>query len=369
MSDSQTERPLPAAAQDRLRADFVPAPPQASLEALRTRAALVTAPAWLPISIHGPDAADYLHRRLSRAVKSMLPGSGAHALQLAGDGRIQAELLLYRTADSAFIALAQEDFAEAAFELIEKYVLMDDVAVEPLWQERAGFAVIGPAAPDVLAKFTALSAGVFTERGPWSAVTGGESGGTSIMIFADGRWGLPALHVSVPAESLDGLAKSLRAAIAAAGGAVAHPDAIEFFRIERGVAAFGLDMSDRTLPLETNLRDALDLDKGCFPGQEFLARINNLGHPARVMARLRFAAATPQVGDAVTDPADAGAEAGIVTSVARIEGMDEGLAFASLPWKLRGSAELEISSQGGAIRAVVEIVGDYPDAGGGRRAP
>jgi folate-binding protein YgfZ len=154
-----------------------------------------------------------------------------------------------------------------------------------------------------------------------------------------------------------------------AGGAVVHPDAFEFFRIERGVPAFGRDITERTIPLESNLRDALDLGKGCFPGQEFLARINNLGHPARVLARLRFDGASPAVGDAVKDSHRfSAAEGGTITSVGRVEG-GQGLAFATLPWKLRGSGQLEIVSAGGPVRAAAELVGEYPDATERRPTP
>jgi glycine cleavage system aminomethyltransferase T len=153
MNDSRTTQKFPAAALERLREGLPPASSGDSLEALRSGAALVLSDLWLPLSIQGPDACDYLHRRLTRSVRDLPVGAGAHALQLAGDGRMQADLLLYRTGDQAFVALAQEEFAEATIELIEKYVLMDDVTVERLWPGHVSFMLIGPKAPGVLAKY------------------------------------------------------------------------------------------------------------------------------------------------------------------------------------------------------------------------
>src|SRR5206468_12568680 len=88
--------------------------------------------------------------------------------------------------------------------------------------------------------------------------------------------------------------------------------ALEGWRIRRGVPRMGADFDDRSLPAEAGLDDVIDYGKGCFLGQEAVARVRNLGHPARILRRLR-ATAPARPGEPVF--AD-GAAVGEVTSSA-----------------------------------------------------
>jgi hypothetical protein len=147
------------------------------------------------------------------------------------------------------------------------------------------------------------------------------------------------------------------------GGVVISADEFNYARIENGVTQFGLDTNGKTLPLEANLRPALDLNKGCFPGQEFLARINNLGHPALVLARLRFDDGVGiAAGDLVTGMGDDPGAGGTVTSAQTLEGVKEGVALATLPWKMRELESVKVETKAADVTAAVELLGEYHDA-------
>lgn len=360
MSDRMSDRKSISAKSAALAeiAASMPASPAEAIQAMRSGVALGLEPAWLPIRIAGRDAADYLHRRLTKSVRSMKPGAGAHALQLSGEGRMQCDLLVYRSGESEFVALAEESQAEAAFAIIDKYVLMDNVEVKRDWEYRIAAILIGPKATEVIGELCEASEAEMESRGPWLCTkVGGEE--SMIEVFRDGRWMVPCFHLSLHRGDRNGLER-LKTALIKAGAKSAPIEAVEYFRIEQGVPRFGADTTERTIPLESNLRDALDLDKGCFPGQEFLARINNLGHPARVLARLTCdpsAAVAP--GDRVLESAEDAAGIGIVTSAQRLEGIGEGLALATIEWNARSSDKVSIEGGNSMITAACECLVEF----------
>lgn len=100
------------------------------------------------------------------------------------------------------------------------------------------------------------------------------------------------------------------------GATRVEPDALEPFRVRDARPAFGVDIDDSTHVLETPLADhgGVAFAKGCYPGQESVAKIRNLGHVRRRMVAIEVSDAHPEPGDVVVD--SAGAEAGRVTSVA-----------------------------------------------------
>lgn len=335
----------------------------------REAAALAAAPGWVPIEIAGKDAPDYLHRRLAQSVKDVQPGRGRQALQLSGEGRMEADLLLYRRDESEFVALVDAPFAEAAAELLDKYVLMDEVEVRGGWAQQVSLTLLGPKSGEVLEALLGKDVADELEADTWSAASG-DCGGEALEVCRDGRWSTPCFQVLLPAGSFAELAGKFDVAVKAAGGGVVSGEVLNYLRIENGVTRFGTDTTVKTIPLEANLRPALDLDKGCFPGQEFLARINNLGHPANVLARLSFDGTAPvSPGDAVSEAGNPEGPAGRITSVQRLENVNEGLALATLPWKLRELSEGEIRAEGGGVKARVELLGEYPDASAKKPAP
>lgn len=336
--------------------------------AITTHAALVFLPGPAAIEISGRDAADYLHRRLAQSVKKLPVGRGVHALQLSGEGRMECDLLLYRSGETRFTALADAALADSAAAILDKYVLMDEVEIAGPSGERATLTLLGPRSTEVAGEVFGAEARGSLEADRWSTLTDAQFRGRPVSIFSDGRGSIAILHLCVRQADADAVVSAIAGVLKASGGAVAGPEAAEYARIAAGIARFGADTDGATIPLEANLRDAIDLNKGCFPGQEFLARINNLGHPAKVLARLRFDATTaPAVGDAVRDPAAEAQGEGRVTSARKLEGVAEGLGLAVLPWKLRHLREVVVPGGGRSVNAAVELLGEYPDASDARR--
>ncbi|HEX6398932.1 MAG TPA: tRNA-modifying protein YgfZ, partial [Actinomycetota bacterium] len=132
---------------------------------------------------------------------------------------------------------------------------------------------------------------------------------------------------------------ALRAGLSAADFVEASPEALERRRIRRGVPRMGADFGTDALPAEVGLESAIDLTKGCFLGQESVAKVRNLGHPPRAIVPVRSRSPL-RVGMPVLA---GGAEVGEVTSVAADGHVD---AIARIRW---GAAGQELSTPAGPL--------------------
>ena len=327
----------------------------AQYRALRESVGLRVTPAWAPILVEGEDALSYLHRRLTRSIKNLELGRGLHALQLEGDGRMQAEFLVYRGQDS-FLLLTPLAEVETAWEPLEKFTLMDDVQVTRMWEGESVLGLAGPAAAALLSEtIDQRGAAEVLARDAWHGLMTVTIAGFPARVFGDGRWGVPYFHVCVPGMALQPAAQALHEAAMRAGGLAVGEGAIELLRIEAGVMLHGVDTNARTIPLDAGLYGAIDFDKGCYPGQEFMARINNLGHPARVPVRLMLHGEHPlEPGSAIWVE---GAESGSVSSSACISGLDRTAALGYFKWDAQGAERATVQTAQGAIQADVVKIG------------
>jgi folate-binding protein YgfZ len=123
-------------------------------------------------------------------------------------------------------------------------------------------------------------------------------------------------------------------------------DALEVWRIRRGVARFPVDITDASVPAEAELDHLIDLEKGCFLGQESVAKIRNLGHPPVVV---RAASSDADVGPGAEVLAG-GEVVGQVTSAAALAGTGTAC-IVRLRW---GAAEAPLATPDGAALRVPE---------------
>lgn len=183
-----------------------------------------------------------------------------------------------------------------ALELLAPYVLSSDVRLEDRTQELALLAFPGREEPP--------------------AAPGGWASAPSVL----GR----GVDLVVPAGDRGRVLAALRGALEEAS-----PDDVEVWRVASGIPRFGVDGEEGDLPAECGLDDAVSFDKGCFLGQEAVAKVRNLGHPRRVLLHLE-AAGPVRAGEEVRSD---GREAGAVTSAALHGG--RWFALARVRWDAR----------------------------------
>ena len=211
------------------------------------------------VRITGPDRLSWLHSLTTQALDGLAPGAAAQALVLSPNGHVEHHLTL--TDDGTAVwAHVEPGTAAALVEFLESMRFMLRVEVADLSQDYAVLTVLGPAAGG-------LAAGL---DGVQACVNPG-SFGTMDLIVARDRL----------AEAAGDLVRR--------GAAAAGMWAFEALRIAAHVPRLGLDTDHRTIPHEVGWIDsAVHLTKGCYRGQETVARVHNLGHPPRRLVLLHL---------------------------------------------------------------------------------
>jgi folate-binding protein YgfZ len=221
---------------------------ESELVALEEERAFLDRSAWRKVRVTGGDAVSWLGDLLTADITGLEPGRGCRSLLLTPTGRIRADLQVARRDDDLFLLQAPEQPEHIGLAL-STYVLSADVSLEDRTNDLALFTVPGRAASVV---------GIHGATEPSSV-------GPGIDVLVDA--GKPAWRF-------------VEACIAAGG------DAYEVWRVRRGIARMGRDFDERSLPAEAGLEATIDSEKGCFLGQEAVARVRNLGHPPRLLRHL-----------------------------------------------------------------------------------
>lgn len=290
------------------------------LELLTTRAALCEPPRASRLELMGPDRERFFGGMVTAAVEGLEPGQGAFGFITDVRGRILASASALALEDRLWLEIPKGR-GRTIIEHLEKYIVTDQVEILPLG-DMASVRVAGPKSAEVLADLGATAANDLTE--PWSHAQV-EILDYQARLVREG-------HSPVPAFSLwqsSAIAPLMAEDLAEAGIPQAGTEATEALRIEHGHPLWGIDYDDSNLPQETGIEDAVDYEKGCYLGQEIVARIHYRGQPARRMCRLFFEPGHTR--DAGAEVELDGRSAGILTSVSPSPRGDATIGLALLP--------------------------------------
>jgi folate-binding protein YgfZ len=174
--------------------------------------------------------------------------------------------------------------------------------------------------------------------------------GAPAVLLRGRRAGLPSIEFLADASALPALLAAAGEAARAEGGGPIGADALEVLRIEAGVPRLGAEFGPETLPQEAGLEALVSFTKGCFLGQEPVARLQTQGHTNRGLAGL-LPETLPAPGDAVLA---GGKEVGAVTSAAASPSLGRPVALALLRHAASApGTALEVRGAAGPIRAAV----------------
>jgi tRNA-modifying protein YgfZ len=230
--------------------------PYAEQRALAQRWGVVDASHRGVVKVTGPDRLSWLHSLTTQHLEQLPPGTAAEALVLSPQGHVEHHLTL--TDDgSAVWAHVEPGTAPELTEFLNSMKFMLRVEVEDVTARYAVLSLMGQELPADL------------EPGEDGARVR-TSYGTDLIVTRD---------------AMPTVVERLRAAGAALAGMWAH----EALRIAAGRARFGVDTDHRTIPHEVGwIETAVHLSKGCYRGQETVARVHNLGHPPRRLVLLHL---------------------------------------------------------------------------------
>ena len=266
----------------------------------------------------GEDALDLLNRLSTNRVDHLQPGHWAPTVLTSDRGRIVDTLTVIHSGDCVYL-LTSPGQQQPVIEWLDKYTIMEDLEVEDITASTAIITLAGPGS-DAAAGLEPDD----TERLP----------GAQYPAPAVSVGGHPAIAISRPVGDLPACLlvaspdskHDIVAALADSGAAELDATAWEVLRISIGAPAFGSEMGEPYNPLEVGLIGAIDFTKGCYIGQEVIARLDSYERVQRYLSVLRFS------GGSDAGPGTPlyleGRQAGTVTSVYRTPGGElRGLGF------------------------------------------
>lgn len=257
---------------------------------LREECGLLDRSARGKLIVAGPEAAEYLQGQLTNDVEGLGPGEGRYAALLDRKGHVQADMRVLNASSvplldtmgernsgasevEVFWLDTESEGLETAKRHLETYKIGREVEVADVTAERAILSLIGPRAVEV-ASTAALPEDACDEV----AVEGVE------CVAVGTVQGIDLIAARADADAL-------RAAVLGRGAAEVAPEAAEIVRIEAGRPRFGADFSSATMPAEAGIVErAVDFEKGCYIGQEPVARLHYRGRPNRHLRGLELSA-------------------------------------------------------------------------------
>ena len=268
---------------------------EAEYAAVRKAVGVMDQPHRGLIRVTGADGAEFLQRMLSNDVVNLTAGRGRGAYRLNNKGRIIADLTVLRHEGWIDLELDATDAGAVAGEL-DRYLFSEDVQVADITGDYAHVTLMGPGALDVLRHHAADAPSEPLEDLSHAGMT---IGGHACVVFRRDETGTPNLHVLIPVEGAVKVYELLMGPLThdtggdRPKGITPRPIgwlAYNTARIEAGTPLYHVDFGPDSLPHETGplLQRNVSFTKGCYAGQEVVARMQNLGHPKRVLVGLKI---------------------------------------------------------------------------------
>jgi folate-binding protein YgfZ len=286
------------------------------------------------VEVRGGDRVRWLNGMLTNDVAAAAArgtGAGCYALLLTREGRVVADLHVLVRADSLWLE-TEAAAVEIVIARLAKYVIADDVVLADRSSAFDRLAVEGPGADRVLA-------GLASEAPPPPADGCADLriAGTPVVVAAFAFAGGPGFQLFAPRGRGVGVGAALLA-VGAPHGLVASDEAVlERLRIEAGVPRLGRELDESVLPDEARLERAVSTTKGCYTGQEVVARMRSRGRVSHLLVGLRCAdPSLPALRTSVQDPE--GKRVGEVTSAVLSPRFGAiALAYVRRPWDAPGT--------------------------------
>ena len=249
------------------------------------------------LCVRGSDRVRWTNGMVSNDVERLAPGSdrsGCHALLLTAQGRIVADLRVIAREQELWLEL-QGDVLPDVAKRLERYVIADDVTITDESAQWRRFALEGPRAPELLARVLGAPVAIASDSAADVTIAG-----VPVVAAAWGSSGESAYQLFVPAAAADRVAEAVAAVAREGELELADAEVLEVLRIEAGTPRQGRELTEEVLPAETGLVGrAVSTTKGCYTGQEIVARMQSRGSASHRLVGLRCDAADadpPQVG-------------------------------------------------------------------------
>ncbi len=292
------------------------------VRAVRSRAGLLRDPVAAAAAITGADRVAFLQNQLPLDVAALEPGRAAYTASLDRKGRITHDLTLMAGEDRHWVLL-EPALLGSFLAKLEEYRFRERVAFEDLTPGTVVLELHGPSVPALLAR--AAGRRLLTDPLRHQEL---DLGAVAARFLSDPWTGDAGGRILVPRSGIEAAAGALAEAAAADGFTLAEIDAgaAEILRIEGGRFRSGADFDESTLLLELDREDMVSFNKGCYLGQETVARVHSRGAVQWLLAGLVLDGdRAPAPGAAIVH---AGARAGEVRSACLSPALERPVALA-----------------------------------------
>ena len=250
------------------------------------------------LALGGQGAKEFLQGQLTQDILALTPGHGAYAAFLTPKGKMLGDVRVL-DAEHEILLDTERVALQALFNMIHRYRLGYDVQLHKRTLESGLYSLVGPLADELIAS------------------AGGSVGAAEHdhALLSLGGLSARAIRTDLGLDLLFDAqhAGAVREALLAAGATAIGEQAAETLRIERGRPRYGVDLDESVIPQEAGLNErAVSFTKGCYVGQETVARLFYKGHPNRQLRGLRSTAALAPASELQLD----GRIVGTVTSAA-----------------------------------------------------
>jgi folate-binding protein YgfZ len=255
--------------------------PVAEYLALTRFAGVIDLCHWKILRVGGNDRVSFLNAMITCDVAALQPGRGAHAVITTLKGKFIGEMFVFAREADFLIFVAQGNGDETR-EVLEKHIITEDVTITDLTSSHGVVAVEGPKAFDVV----------------WRMLPGGpvpkdrfraaerEFEDWKVYLMNNTVAGDTGYHLMIPADRVLRARNLLVQAALGSDGLPVGKLAWNMRRVENGLPWHGADVTSDNFPNEARLEQTINYDKGCFLGQEPLARLKHRGHVNRLLVAL-----------------------------------------------------------------------------------
>lgn len=322
---------------------------------IRKNTAIIDLPHRGVIEVTGDDRFGFLNRMVTQELKDLTPGRSTCSFWLSRQGRIESDLRLVRPTDDAPLLIDLDAHAvERTIRTLEAYIIAEDVTLTDAGERWHRLALHGPGACELLADNARSpdARQLLAIRPDTTASV--EIDGIPLIVDRRDTAGRIGLELFVPSGDVERVYNTLSAPSPQTNldpntPPTPFPDqkarrvgwhAYNLARIEAGTPIFNVDFGTDSLPAETSLLESrVSFTKGCYLGQEVVARMHSLGHPAKRIVTLTPVDNTAEwdvtTGTSIRDSDKPDSkEIGVVTS-SGISPMNSGtgVCFAMVKWK------------------------------------
>ena len=311
--------------------------PAAEYEAVRRNVAVADVSDRTQVSLAGDDRANFLHNLCTNDIRKLVPGGGCEAFLLDAQGRILAYVFVF-SRDDSIIVESSPGHTDAILSQLDRYLIREKVELSDASQAWGELLLAGPRISEVLEKLGAQLPGAEPTSNGETHVAGHAVQLRRVDLSGTGSFLIAAQR---------GALLDVWNALCNAGTTPIGAAAVDTARIEAGSPMYGVDILPRSLPQEIARDDrAINFTKGCYIGQETVARIDARGHVNKFLVGVCFKGREVPAAD--TPLSNGSSEVGNVTSATFSGTLDAPLAMAYVKRGCEGEGQALESPNGQA---------------------